>query len=147
MCGLAIAASAAAQTNTFDIPEGELKTALDAYARQSGVRLVYLSQDVRDRRTPGARGDMPQQAALARLLEGTGLTVKRDPSGAVAIVRENAAAGQEVPSATAPFQGQDDSVAQAGLTARPSAAAASDVDPATLDAVRVTGSHIKRAQM
>ena len=43
MCGLVIAASAAAQTSTFDIPEGDLKIALEAYARQSGVRLVYLS--------------------------------------------------------------------------------------------------------
>jgi hypothetical protein len=33
----------------------DLKIALEAYARQSGVRLVYLSEDVRDRRTSGAR--------------------------------------------------------------------------------------------
>ncbi|MBH1492137.1 secretin and TonB N-terminal domain-containing protein [Stenotrophomonas muris] len=90
MCGLVIAASAAAQTSTFDIPEGDLKIALEAYARQSGVRLVYLSEDVRDRRTSGARGDMSQDAALNRLLAGTGLTVKRDQSGALAIVREAA---------------------------------------------------------
>ncbi|NEL79928.1 MAG: hypothetical protein G3W61_27255, partial [Xanthomonas perforans] len=90
MCGLVIAASAAAQTSSFDIPEGDLKVALEAYARQSGVRLVYLSEDVRDRRTAGARGDMSQDAALNRLLAGTGLTVKRDQSGALAIVREGA---------------------------------------------------------
>jgi outer membrane receptor protein involved in Fe transport len=146
MCGLVIAASAAAQTNTFDIPEGELKAALDTYARQSGVRLVYLSQDVRDRRTRGARGEMPQQAALARLLEGTGLTVKRDSSGAVAIVREDTA-GRGEPSASASFQAPGDTVAQVDTAAQPNAAASPENDPATLDAVQVTGSHIRRAQM
>ena len=112
MCGLVIAASAAAQTNSFDIPEGDLKVALEAYARQSGVRLVYLSEDVRDRRTAGARGDMSQDAALNRLLAGTGLTVKRDQSGALAIVREGANTPTPTPTPTrnAPSSG----VGQAG---------------------------------
>ena len=149
MCGLVIAASAAAQTNSFDIPEGDLKVALEAYARQSGVRLVYLSEDVRDRRTAGARGDMSQDAALNRLLAGTGLTVKRDQSGALAIVREGA--NTPTPTRNAPSSG----VGQAGPDASYSASLSGGADastpsaasPTTFDAVQVTGSHIKRAQM
>lgn len=149
MCGLVIAASAAAQTSSFDIPEGDLKVALEAYARQSGVRLVYLSEDVRDRRTAGARGDMSQDAALNRLLAGTGLTVKRDQSGALAIVREGA--NTPTPTRNAPTSG----VGQAGPDASYSASLSGGADastpsaasPTTFDAVQVTGSHIKRAQM
>ncbi|WP_197046147.1 STN domain-containing protein, partial [Xanthomonas perforans] len=148
MCGLVIAASAAAQTNSFDIPEGDLKVALEAYARQSGVRLVYLSEDVRDRRTAGARGDMSQDAALNRLLAGTGLTVKRDQSGALAIVREGA--NTPTPTRNAPSSG----VGQAGpdaynasLSGGADASTPSTASPTTFDAVQVTGSHIKRAQM
>ncbi len=152
MCGLVIAASAAAQTNSFDIPEGDLKVALEAYARQSGVRLVYLSEDVRDRRTAGARGDMSQDAALNRLLAGTGLTVKRDQSGALAIVREGANTPTPTPTPTrnAPSSG----VGQAGpdaysasLSGGADASTPSTASPTTFDAVQVTGSHIKRAQM
>ncbi len=148
MCGLVIAASAAAQTSSFDIPEGDLKVALEAYARQSGVRLVYLSEDVRDRRTAGARGDMSQDAALNRLLAGTGLTVKRDQSGALAIVREGA--NTPTPTRNAPTSG----VGQAGpdaysasLSGGADASTPSAASPTTFDAVQVTGSHIKRAQM
>ena len=89
--------------------------ALEAYARQSGVRLVYLSEDVRDRRTAGARGDMSQDAALNRLLAGTGLTVKRDQSGALAIVQEGA--NTPTPTRNAPTSG----VGQAGPDASYSA--------------------------
>lgn len=122
MCGLFIAASAAAQASTFDIPEGELKSALEVYARQSGVRLIYLSGDIRGQRTAGARGEMSPDAALAQVLAGTGLTVKRDPSGALAIVPDRPADSQRnwTPASEA---------------------------PATLDTIQVTGSHIKRAHM
>jgi len=149
MCGLVIAASAAAQTSTFDIPEGDLKVALEAYARQSGVRLVYLSEDVRDRRTSGARGDMSQDAALNRLLAGTGLTVKRDQSGALAIVREAANAPapstRSTPSSSLGQAGSDTYTST--VSGGADASTTSTTAPTTFDAVQVTGSHIKRAQM
>ncbi|WP_242876799.1 STN domain-containing protein [Stenotrophomonas maltophilia] len=149
MCGLVIAASAAAQTSTFDIPEGDLKIALEAYARQSGVRLVYLSEDVRDRRTSGARGDMSQDAALNRLLAGTGLTVKRDQSGALAIVREAANAPapstRSTPSSSLGQAGSDTYAST--VSGGADASTTSTTAPTTFDAVQVTGSHIKRAQM
>ncbi|MGV8932688.1 MAG: TonB-dependent receptor [Luteimonas sp.] len=149
MCGLAIAASAAAQSNKFDIPEGDLKTALEVYAKQSGVRLIYLSEDVGDRRTAGARGDMSQEAALSRLLAGTDLTVERDQSGALAIVRK----GAKMPAPKNPAQ-PSSSLGQAGIDTlaqaesdRTDTNASSSSSLKTLGAVQVTGSHIKRAQM
>ncbi|MBO9710291.1 MAG: TonB-dependent receptor [Caulobacter sp.] len=86
-CALVLAGSALAQAKSFDIPGGDLKTALDAYARQSGAHLIYRLEDVRGLKTAGARGPLSPDAALDQLLAGAGLAVHRDPSGAVAIVK------------------------------------------------------------
>lgn len=87
-CALILAGAAAAQTRNFDVPSGELQGALDAYARQASVQLVYRTEDVRGVRTRGVREAVDAETALRRLLEGTGLTVQRDSSGALAIVRQ-----------------------------------------------------------
>ncbi|MEG2312140.1 STN domain-containing protein, partial [Brevundimonas sp.] len=86
-CALILAGAAVAQTRNFDVPSGDLKGALDAYARQAGVQLVYKTEDVRGVRTRGVHDSVDAETALLRLLEGTGLTVQRDSSGALAIVR------------------------------------------------------------
>lgn len=112
-CALALASAAAAQTRTFDVPSGELRGALDAYMRQAGVQLIYRSEDIRGLRTSGVRGAADAEAALRRLLEGTDLTVQRDSSGALAIVRQT-----------------------------PQRSASSD-DAARIDDVVVTGSRLK----
>ncbi|WP_288379200.1 Plug domain-containing protein, partial [uncultured Massilia sp.] len=77
-----------AQTATLDIPAGELKIALDQYAAQTGVQLLYRAEDVRARTSPGARGTMDAARALEALLAGTGLSVRRDGAGAVLVFRD-----------------------------------------------------------
>ncbi|MDB5908458.1 MAG: TonB-dependent receptor [Massilia sp.] len=99
VCTLA-AIAAQAQTRQVDIPAGDLKKALDAYAAQSGVQLLYSADDVKGLSTQGARGPLSQDQALAALLARTGLTVRRDTAGAVAIFRGSAA--------DAPAAGADD---------------------------------------
>ena len=86
-CALAICSPATAQTRTFNVPAGELRTALGAYARQAGVQLIYRTDDIRGARTGGARGALTAEAALEQVLRGTGFRVRRDASGAIAIVR------------------------------------------------------------
>jgi len=87
VCAFALAAGgmAAAQTRDFDVPAGDLSVALDAYARQSGVQIIYRIADVSGVRTQGARGALSSDEALAQLLEGTRFKIRRDPSGAIAI--------------------------------------------------------------
>jgi iron complex outermembrane receptor protein len=87
VCLVAIATPASAQTRVYNIPAGSLKSALDAYARQSGRQVIYKSDEVRSARSPGAKGALSADAALRALLAGTGFTVRNDASGAVAIVR------------------------------------------------------------
>lgn len=85
LCALALAGAAAAQSRDFNIAAGDLKGALDAYARQSGVQLLYDSDAVQGKRTGGVHGALSPEEALKVLLSGTALEVQRDSSGAVAI--------------------------------------------------------------
>jgi hypothetical protein len=85
-----VALAGAAQGADFNVPAGDLKAALDAYAHQSGVALVVSSAEVRGARTKGLKGNLSPDAALSRILEGTGFNVYKYSSGAVGISREKA---------------------------------------------------------
>ncbi len=58
---------------TPDIPAQPLSQALTEFARQTGLQLIYVSQLVVDRRSQSVSADLSPPAALARLLQGTGL--------------------------------------------------------------------------
>src|SRR5580692_4514442 len=70
----------------FDIPKGDLKSALDEYRAQSGEALIVLTETVKGAHTKGAKGDLSPDVALMRILEGTGFVARRDSSGMIAIV-------------------------------------------------------------
>jgi outer membrane receptor protein involved in Fe transport len=74
----------------FNVPGGDLKAALDSYAAQSGVQLMYGDKLVEGARTKGVHGALSPDAALIRILKGTGFEMHRDSSGAIAIVRTEA---------------------------------------------------------
>jgi len=79
---------ATASAQDFNVPGGDLKAALDSYAAQSGVQLMYGDRQVAGIQTKGVKGALDPQAALSRILRGTGFEMRRDASGAIAIVRE-----------------------------------------------------------
>jgi iron complex outermembrane receptor protein len=86
VCALALTSAAyAADGKDFNVPAGELSQALDLYIRQSGEQLIYRVADVRGMKSPGVSGALSSEEALARLLEGTSLTIRRDPSGLIAV--------------------------------------------------------------
>ena len=123
-----------AQVNAFDIPAGNLKTALSAFVRQSGMQLIYRSSDVAQGVSGGVRGAQRPEAALHALLSGSGFFAHRDVSGAVAIVR---APSQPLPikhSAVAPSASPAPSEQGAGVEPQ-----ASEASPAE---IVVTGSRI-----
>ena len=84
------AAPAAAQH--FDIPDQPLDDALRAYMRQSGVQVVYPSTLAKGVISQPVSGTLSADEALARLLRGSGLSVRRVSVDAVTL--EVAAAGQ-----------------------------------------------------
>ena len=57
----------------LDIPAQPLATALMALGRQADVQILTASAAVAGQRSPGAAGTLTVRAALARLLDGTGL--------------------------------------------------------------------------
>jgi len=58
---------------TADIPAQPLAQALEAFARQTGLQLVYVSDVVHDQRSRAVSSGLSASNALGRLLEGTGL--------------------------------------------------------------------------
>jgi iron complex outermembrane recepter protein len=60
-------------TLTADIPAQPLTQALAAFARQTGLQLVYVSGVVRDQKSHAVPAGLAAGTALARLLQGTGL--------------------------------------------------------------------------
>jgi outer membrane receptor protein involved in Fe transport len=85
LCALVLCASAWAQTRNFDIPAGDMKAALEAYAAQSGLQLVYKVEDLRGLTSPGLKRTAAADEALTALLRGSALAVRRDVSGALVI--------------------------------------------------------------
>ncbi|QKC95906.1 TonB-dependent receptor [Mesorhizobium sp. NZP2298] len=63
-----------AQQATFNIPPGSLSGALAAFGRQAGLQVTYLPEIAAGKRSPGVSGAAAPGAALARILQGTGLT-------------------------------------------------------------------------
>jgi outer membrane receptor protein involved in Fe transport len=84
----AAALCTAAHAESFNVPGGSLKAALDAYAAQAGVQLVVSADAVKGVRSDGVRGNFSADEALSHILADTGFNVHHRPSGALVIVRD-----------------------------------------------------------
>ncbi|HEV2562237.1 MAG TPA: TonB-dependent receptor [Rhizomicrobium sp.] len=84
----AIALSASAFAANFNIPGGDLETALNAYSMQAVIPLIVSDEAIKGARTKGAKGELTATAALSRILEGTGFSPHRTPTGAIAVVHD-----------------------------------------------------------
>jgi outer membrane receptor for ferric coprogen and ferric-rhodotorulic acid len=115
-----------AQPLAFDIPKGDLKVALDAYARQSGVQIIYRVDELHGVVSPGAHGLLEPLAALDAILAHTGFSVRQDRSGALAIVKASAA-----PQSAAPLS-------PASTSSRPKQPPSAASDNANLETITVT---------
>ncbi len=78
----------AASATRFNIPGGDLESALNAYSAQTGVQVLIAGEAVNGVHTKGAEGDLSADDALSRILTGTGFRAHRTSSGAVGIVRD-----------------------------------------------------------
>ncbi len=63
-----------AEPRRFDIPAGPLGAAITAFGDVAGIRVLVPTALVDGRRSPGVSGDLTPEAALSRLLAGSGLT-------------------------------------------------------------------------
>ena len=85
----ALALSTAALASNFDIPSGDLETALNSYIAQTGTHLIVSEDAVKGVKTRGVRGELPEAVALARILAGTGFSAHNE-AGVIAVVHEDA---------------------------------------------------------
>jgi len=83
-----LAFASGAWADQFNIPGGDLSAALDAYSAQTGIELLYSAGAIRGRHSAGARGELTSEAALSRILAGTGYTARRTESGAIGVIHE-----------------------------------------------------------
>ncbi len=82
--------TASAHAGDFNVPAGDLKTALDAYAKEAGISLMYSGSAVKGVQSQGVKGLLSTDDALSRILHGTGF-VARDEQGGIVIVHESGA--------------------------------------------------------
>jgi len=92
-----LALVAHAHAANYNIPSGDLKSALDSYAQQTAVALLYPEDAIRGVRTRGAQGDLSASDALSRILAGTGFVMRLHSDGAITIVHETHDAAQTAP--------------------------------------------------
>lgn len=72
--------------HTINVPPQALAPALRSYAAETGLHLIYISEDVRAHRSDGARGSLTTAEALDRILRGTGLTYHFLDANTISIV-------------------------------------------------------------
>lgn len=106
-------------TRSYDIPGGDLATALRQFAEQSDTNVLFDPDLVRAERTEGLKGDYSQVNALSVLLKGTRL-VSRLQNGTVIVALDSArsAPGPEGRGPSSPFEGQADRVIVTGTSLR-----------------------------
>ncbi|HQT54998.1 MAG TPA: TonB-dependent receptor [Phenylobacterium sp.] len=131
-----VVAVAAEPKIAFSIPGGGLEQALVAFGAQSRLQLLYPSELVRGRRTGALQGLFTAEDALAHLLAGSGIIVRRSRPD-VLVLRERGSGPSAGDSQAGPV------LASLGALPTAVAAAAAATAPAILDEVVVTGSHIR----
>src|SRR6185437_10092344 len=75
-----------AHATEFNVSSGDLESALNQYTAQSGVPLAVSYDAIKSIKTKGVAGNLSPDAALFRILKGTGLVGRRDAAGVIQIV-------------------------------------------------------------
>jgi len=98
---------AQSQTQTYSIETEALGAALQHFAAQAGLQLMFSESDVAGLRAPALQGTLTQDQALTQLLAGTGLKYEFFKPGAVIIKRAAATPAPptvQTPQSTADFK-------------------------------------------
>ncbi len=145
----AVADDVAMATAEFVIATQNLDSALKAYADQSSLQVVYSSELVEGRSTPGVEGRFTAEQAMAALLESTGLEYRFNGRDTMA-VGDYAAEAVEAEATEAQPEPEPQQVEEAEEAADDAEEAADDEpdagEEAFADAITVTGSNIPRIE-
>ena len=72
----------------FNIESGSLEDVLDSYSKVTGIKTVYLNDLVAGKKSPGVQGIYSPEAAVKKILKGTGLTYQVTAENTV-VLKEN----------------------------------------------------------
>ena len=131
----------AEDTRNIDVPAGPLADALQSYARQSGVEILYRVDQLRGLTTQGVNGPMPPAEAVRKLLRDTPLVLRQDSSGAMVVALPLRGDAIDVK----PIAQQRILLAQAQATPTPTSSTAQA--PIELQEIVVVGSNIKNSEL
>jgi catecholate siderophore receptor len=87
----------------FDIPAGTLETALNAFQRLTGLRVIITNESMRGLASPGVSGAHTAEQALAQILAGTGVTYRRSAPDTLTLEIQAAPESVEVVGRTSPL--------------------------------------------
>ncbi len=110
--GPAHADSAQQTLHQFDIPAQSTSDALNAFSKQSGLRLLFSYNAVEGMKAGAIRGNFSAEEVLKKILNGTGLSYQISPDGVV-LIRGNedgvpgAASKEGVPPPVSPRTSND----------------------------------------
>lgn len=82
----------AQETASYDIPAGPLSAALNQFARQAKVELIYDAPLTQNATSPGLKGSYDTAEALSLLLAESGVTFRRTGAGVFTLARAQQAA-------------------------------------------------------
>lgn len=101
-CWLALASAASLQPGlanadplAFEIPPGSAAETLREFGRQAGLQTLFDYERLKGVRTQAVNGSLEPEAALARMLSGTGLTFERTDANTFAIRPTSTAVGSD----------------------------------------------------
>jgi iron complex outermembrane receptor protein len=72
----------------FNIDSGSLEEAMDNYSKVTGIKTVYLNDLVAGKESPGVQGIYSPEAAVKKMLKGSGLTYQVTAENTV-VLKEN----------------------------------------------------------
>jgi len=102
MAGLANADQADAVRKSTNIGAQGLGPALQLFAKERDIQVVYRSEFVADRRTGGAAGELTVDETLTQLLSGTGMTYQNLADDGITIVPVAGASAASASSLSSP---------------------------------------------
>ena len=76
----------------FDIPSQDGASALNAFAAQSGLNILFPYRAAASRQSRPIKGDLPSKTVLRQLLDDTGLRIVRQRNGVITLGERRAAA-------------------------------------------------------
>jgi iron complex outermembrane recepter protein len=118
--------AATAQAHQFNIPAGDLASALSQFTAETGVDLIVSEAAIKGARTHGIKGEAATDVALTRILSGTGFTQQREDN-AIAIVQD------------APLPARAAQATEAAAPVRVAAASAASVETIVVTSSKIKG--------